>query len=199
MPIAIDVKDIETVPFEKTLCLDANVLYFLYFPGFRTLRRYANHDNLPPTSLIDQYTSWVGRSVENGCKLVTSFMTAYEFLTTIEHAVLERDYLVSGGQVFRGSIKKQQRLRSPNSRDEIYHYFRNLRKKIELIPHSNFQKVPERSIDLWFKTKADVRDACLVEHGKRFNVDMFVSDDVDFLEFEGITVCTANSNILGEC
>lgn len=193
----INIDDVNQIPSSKNICVDANVLHFLFFPDFRTLRRYApDSQGVPDDQKIQRYARWVKLAKEKKCNLVTSVITVGEFIRTAEHAVLYRDWLLSEPPRNERFNRVKKSLRSEESRSEVENYKNHLRKSVDFIPYRNFEKLSDSCFDLWKNSNCDFFDALMIQDAKQVGIDMLLTDDADFSDHQEISVFTGNRSLL---
>lgn len=81
--------------YPQRVVLDANVLYFVYYPNFAYL---AQAGGKPPHPYQrNHYPAWIKRAMQAKVQLCTSFVTVAEFVGLVEYGELETMWLFDPG------------------------------------------------------------------------------------------------------
>ncbi len=186
----------------KHAVVDANVLYFVFYPNFNQLFRVGGTQ---PRQLPN-YQGWWKRALQNGTKFFASSYVFGEFLNTVEHAELEADWLADPttpkGASFNSRECKQARYdnipRLPTIRSNALAVLASARKKVDLMPKfgTSESEIAQFASE-WSNSTGDFGEAVLVANCKMIpSYCHVVSDDADLVTFDGITLYTANQKAI---
>lgn len=184
-------------PLPKCAVIDANVLYFVFYPNFDQLRAAGGQQPYQAPN----YQRWWKRAAGSTTRFFASPQSFGEFLRTVEYAELEALWLTDSntpsGERFSPIKCKESRYanltRLSSIRSKALATLASARKTVELLPKlGTAEQEIERCATEWNNSTGDFGDAVLVANGKFVRYTDVVSDDVDLLTFDGITVHTAN-------
>ena len=192
----IDIRGLASGP--GTLFVDANVLYWVFYPNFGQL------GGSKPPQLHDYSRYWTAVAKANATK--TSKFAAVsiiisEFAKTVEFAELsikwQSDPVLSTTE-FNAKKSKEARFAFiadlKGIRSSVKTIIDSALKHIEISPQGltpEFQTVMPN----WVDSCGDVADAVMVATAKRAGCGI-LSDDMDIATFSGITLFTANPKVI---
>jgi hypothetical protein len=194
-----------TASFPRTVVADANVLYFIYY-DFASLA--AAGAAVPPHRQRQPYHKWWTQALNCQVTLCSTGSAFSEFVHLVERMELQSEWITdphrpeldpdNPGQPFSPKYVKNLRYhyrdRLPAIRANAETYLASARKTVELLPEiTKGVDTFNATIRAWCSSTADIRDAELVTEAKRAGVSHIVSDDADFVSFDGIRLYSANS------
>lgn len=195
----VDIRNVAMLP--KHVAVDANVLYFAHYPNFASLA--ASGGKSPFPYQLQEYPNWYSRAVKAGKQFFTSAEMIGEFIKLIEFVELEMLWLSDGTRTDAFTPLKVKEFRYekfsllPDIRRQVITILHSLRKTVNVIPAEH---PPERYVDaiceLWMKSVSDHNDSALVRSASRVGCSNILTDDLDHITFEGITVYTANKRAI---
>jgi predicted nucleic-acid-binding protein len=142
------------------------------------------------------------------CSTATAFA---EFVHLVERMELQCEWVTdpnqpeldpeNPGQPFSPKYVKNVRYhyrdRLAAIRANVETYLHSARRNVELLPAINSNVDPfTATVQTWRSSTADISDAVLVAEAKRAGVPNIVSDDADFVSFEGIHLYSANPAVI---
>ncbi len=186
-------------PVPKQTVLDANVLYFIYYPNFSQL---ASAGGKPPQHYqITHYPAWLTKGLKGSSRFYAAPVTFGEFLRVIEYAEIEAlwrtDPATPSGAEFSPRQCKMGRYsyvgRLGRIRQDAISFLLLARKTVDLLPEfRNAADELDKAVNEWNSSAGDFADATMVANAKYAMVPNILSDDIDLLTFDGITLYTAN-------
>lgn len=184
----------------QRVVVDANVLYFVFYPSFAQLRSAGGRT--PHGYQTGEYPRWWGRVERAKGDFLVSDVTLDELVQLVETAELETlfrtDPNVPAEMEF---IRKEARYRYGDrlsaTRQTGIGILQQVRKNITLLPAFRGQEDRlQRVFQAWQGSFADANDAVVVANAKYASTPHILTDDADFLTIEGITVYTANNRAI---
>jgi len=190
-------------PFPTHICVDANVLYFVFYQSFQQLGAVGGR--VPWQYQTRAYPAWISNALKKGTKLFTTPVVMGEFVQLTEYAELEAFWLsdptTPSGSKFSPLDRKDARYKYWSHLPTIRHHATTLiasaRKIVDLLPKLRSESDEmDQAMAQWGGSAGDFADALLVANGKLVRFLDILSDDADLLTFDGITVHTANRNAI---
>jgi hypothetical protein len=178
---------------------DANVLYFAY-ADFSDLQLAGGRG--PQLYQTRDYGAWFKRAFQNKTACFASAVTFGEFLRLVEYVDLEARWLTdparTAGELFSPQVAKRMRytltpfeLEAVRKRAELR--LAAARKSVDLLPRwEQVTAEMDAARAAWIGSAGDFGDAILVANARYVSIPHVLSDDIDLLSFDGITVHTAN-------
>jgi predicted nucleic acid-binding protein len=181
------------------IVLDANVLYFICYSRFTPLRLAGGR--MPHSYQTREYQRWRVLARRHGCHLFTSPVAMGEFIRRAEYAEWEAFWLnhpaTPPGSHFDPRQCKKVRydhathLRTVRGQAVTdLPFIRGIVTLLSAFPSAS-DALDQASAE-WQGSAGDFTDALLVANAKHAGIPHLLSDDVDLLTFDGITVYTAN-------
>ena len=192
--------------------MDANILYWIFYPNFRTLAAVGG--KRPAFYQTNTYPAYWKRAATAGCRFFTSNATIGEFAKVSEYAELEALWLLEPP-----SSRPHPDPTNPSARFDPrvckcarYHFdldIARIRSDIDVTMTSLLRSVsllglPTTAATLhnqvssaWLTSLGDFPDAALVSAAAAHGIANFLSDDADLATFPGIILYTANRYALG--
>jgi hypothetical protein len=187
-------------PLPPQVVVDANALYFTFYPGFHHLTRAGG--GAPRTYQTRHYPAWVNRCLRAGTFLYASPTTIGEFIRLCEYAELELRWLQTQPHPppspFSGQDCKAMRYSGTPAtlqahRQVVQTALRSLLAIIRLLPcWPAPQQEQADSFAEWLASAGDAADAAMVANAKMAGIPHILSDDRDLMTFAGVTLYTAN-------
>ncbi len=190
----------------RTVVADANVLYYVNY-DFRALASAGVE--LPLHYQTKFYPKWWTRAIGAGITLCSTATALAEFVHLVERMELQSLWVTdphrpeldphNPGQQFSPKYVKMLRShyhdRLPVIRTNVETVLRSAQKAVAILPGlgSDADRF-EATVREWMSSTADIGDATLVAEAKRAGLPHIISDDADFVSFDGITLYTANDN-----
>ncbi len=183
--------------FPSNVCLDANVLYFINYSGFETLRK--NGGPAPSKTQQYDYDYWYDAALKEGVRFYSSIESFIEFVGTVEHHELLIDCLLKK-LVDRTTLAnfdaKEYRYRETTDLSAIRSHIKSIidaaLKNFALLPMPNSSSQNSAQVELWMNSFADLPDAALAASGILGNIPYILSDDQDLATIPNIHLFTAN-------
>ena len=191
-----------TVP--ERLVLDTNVLHWVFYDNLEALE--AAHDGGRILSAHQRtYKPWLKPALpDQRVKLFTSLVSIMELVNTTEVAELQLRWMSDpqrrnvGWDERRG--KKQARRELFDELADMRHaaltYVKATRKVVEVLPMSDVSASFRRGCEVWRSSSTDLGDAMLVAAAQQLNLTALLTDDADLATVEGLTVYTANPQLI---
>jgi hypothetical protein len=190
----------------KSVVADANVLYFVYY-DFASLSGAGVA--LPSFRQRNFYSAWFARALSSGVTLCATYTTFAEYVHLVERMELNCHWVTdpnkpeldpaNPGQSFSPQYVKKLRYhyhdRLQVIRANVETYLKSVQKNVALLPAlrgDGFGAV----IQAWSSSSSDIGDAALVAEAKLAGIPRVISDDADFVSFDGIQLYTANSGVI---
>lgn len=168
----------------------------------RPSRRYVPSQGAPEDYQKRQYATAQKVALSTETRMVAPASTFGELLRTMEFAELEilrrTDHAREAvGQSFTSRDCKQARY---HYKEHLQGIRRNMavvlasvRKAVDLLPNIGTAAAAlDLSVSRWIETAGDFPDGSLVAHAAMAGVSHVLSDDIDLVTFDGITLYTAN-------
>jgi len=207
--IKADVVDIRlpSPAIPADLVVDANVLYWVFYPNFVGLR-LAGGQSPRQLSRYDRYWKLAANA---RARFHAASATVAEFVKTAEHAELEAVWLTDPSAPQPNNAQPVTRFDPRVCKFARYHYVSllatirdnvesmvaSLRKSVTLLPQlATSEAAHDQSIAEWKSSCGDLPDAMMVASGKSRTISAFLSDDSDIATFAGITLYTANGAVV---
>ncbi len=187
-------------PLPQKVVVDANVLYFVFYPSFAQLRSAGGRT--PHGYQTGEYPRWWGRVERAKGGFFVSEVTLEEFIQLIETAELETlfrtDPNVPADMEF---TRKEARYRYGDQlatvRQTGIGVLQQVRKNTSLLPaFRNQEDRLQRVVQAWQTSFMDPNDAIVVASAIYGSIPHIVTDDADFLTVEGTTIYTANNRAI---
>ena len=185
-----------TATIPPCAAVDANVLYFCNYPNFGQLQSAGG--NTPRSYQLSDYPKWWAKALTAKCNFATSIATFGEFLKLVEHAELETCWLTDplhAADLFsKKAARYEYAAHLTTIRQSALTAVASIEKSVSLFPSRGTQPSDDfRQInDEWKDTYGDYPDAVLVAQARSGGIKNVVTDDIDFLTFDGLIVHTAN-------
>ena len=193
----IDIRKL-AAPIPRCAAVDANVLYFCQYPNFGQLQIAGG--NTPKAYQLTVYPKWWANALKGKCNLATSIATLGEFLQLVEHAELETFWRTDPSRVGVDFSKKVARYgyaaHLATIRQSALTAVASIEKSVALFPKlavppsDDFSAINQE----WVGSYGDYPDAVLIAQARAGGIKAVVTDDIDFLTFDGLIVHTANNN-----
>jgi hypothetical protein len=187
-------------PPMKYAAVDANALYFAYYPNFRRLR-----DSGGPGATRDQtnvYPNWLGKLRRDNTPICTSTEAFGEFVKTMERSELMIEALLKLGEPVDPhnfdpkAYRYHERIDIAVVRSAVAAYAASARKLLTFLPNPNSDNLHTTTMYEWHSSLADVADSSLIASAKLAGVMHIIGDDQDMASFGGITFYTANRHAI---
>jgi predicted nucleic acid-binding protein len=183
-------------PIPRDAAVDANVLYFCNYPSFSQLQSAGGKS--PCWYQLSAYPKWWAKALTTKCNFATSIATLGEFIQLVEHAELETCWLTDPSRTGVLFSKKGARYddaaRLTTIRQSALTAVASIEKSVSIFPNRGAQPSDDfRSMnDEWMVSYGDYPDAVLIAQARAGGIKNVVTDDIDFLTFDGLIVHTAN-------
>ncbi|MDB5307839.1 MAG: hypothetical protein JWO38_2041 [Gemmataceae bacterium] len=204
--IRADVFDIRSgsAPLPDHLVVDANVLYWVFYPNFAALRAAGGLGPQPyQTSVYPRFWALAER---NGCDFFTVAATLGEFAKVSEFAELEARWLLDPAHPGPGAAppprfdpiickfcRYHYSSQLINIRQDIEALISGLRSSVALLHQFPSAEDEHRAAcAVWQPSSGDFPDSVLVGTSQDQGYTNFLSDDSDLATFAGLTLYTAN-------
>jgi hypothetical protein len=186
----------DTPKREDRVWVDTNVLYWQTYSR-ASLRTY---DKRPKYYQTSSYPSWMQRAIRSGSTLHFLALSFAELAHLVETA--EREIAEGAGQIPFGTKPKDFRHNYPSQRANVIAEITNCWQAVESLA----SELPggvladagliSSSLPLMSQCAVDGYDLFMVEALKAAGVTQVLSDDGDFCTVAGITLFTANRNVI---
>ncbi len=203
----VDIRKASPVPTD--LVVDANVLYWLFYPNFQSLT-FARGASATPFRLANYQSFWK-RAARAGARFCVVNATLGEFARTAEFAELEAIWLTDSPGPQPDPANPVAEFNPRLCKFARYHYAAQLRtvrnsidgmmgailKSVRLLPQ--FATADEQhvySVKDWLPSTGDFPDAVLAASAIKQGIAQILSDDMDLVSFNGITLYTANQKAI---
>lgn len=197
--------------FPRDLVVDANVLYWVFFPSFNQLQRAGG--NTPKPNQLNDYQKFWAKASTNKTAFVSNPVVLGEFAKLAEHAVIETKWLqdpakpkppfAEAGAQFNPGICKFARYHYgqtgdlPDIRNDVKIALDSVRKNVGLLPRfSTSADEHDKAVGEWGQSCSDYFDSLLVASAKMQRKTNLLSDDMDIATFDGVTLYTANRRLI---
>ena len=199
----IDVRS-NSVSLPDDLLVDANVLYWVFYPHFSSLNNAGG--NIPNPYQTQAYPSVWKRAANDGCSFLTTSNALFEFAKLVEFAELETHWLLDpdiqkplakSGHFPMKPCRYHYSTQLAVIRQDVEKWISGLLGAVALLhqfPTSNLEY--SASLAAWLPSVGDFPDASLVAAGVQQGFTNILSDDGDLATFSGISLYTANSKAL---
>lgn len=183
----IDIRgiDISSVSTDDVFALDTNTLLWTHYSK-------ASNPNLNkhPYQVIE-YPNFINKLIQNGNKLVTTFLNITELLGVVERNEYKIYRAVNNQNISKKDFRNLPSERS-NYKTEIDNMILEIKSsydnKIEIIDiDENLINSFQNNI---CNNSCDVFDFAIIEYLKKQNIVNYISDDKDFLSIDGISLYT---------
>jgi hypothetical protein len=203
----VDIRRECAVP--RRLVCDTNVLYWIFYPSFRSLASAGGI--VPGVYQTTEYARFFTVAHRSQTALCTSAANLGELAKLIEHADLEShcrtdcncpaDIAVRPGEYFAANQCKKARYhyagRLPTIRRGVEHVIASVRKAVSILPGlASTDDEHQSALSEWLLSYSDYVDALMIAQARRLNMVDILSDDGDFATVSGITLYTANRNVV---
>ncbi len=203
----IDIRS-TTETFPRTVVADANVLYFVYY-DFTSLSDAGV--GMPSSNQQQSYSKWWAQALNRHVTLCSTATTFAEFVQLVERVELQCYWVTdpnhpeldpnNPGQPFSPKYVKKLRYhysdRLSAIRTNVETYLQSARRNVELLPAASGNvDAFSATVQTWRSSTADIGDAALVAEAKRAGAPHIISDDADFVSFEGIHLYSANPAVV---
>lgn len=189
--------------FPQRAILDANILYFVYYPNFSALS--AAQGRTPLAYQLRVYPRWFKEAAQNGMQSFASVVTVGEFARAMEFAEWEAYCRTLPGSSMSANFGPIECKAARYDHHGRLLYIRNtsdtvvnvMRKSVGLLPKMrNEVDELQTATQAWIESAGDFADSIMVATAKFVGIREIVSDDVDLITFDGIQVYTANRNAI---
>ncbi len=183
--------------------IDANVCYFVAYSNFA--QQSAAGGRAPQAYQLRDYRTWQALALRSGCRFFAPVVTLGEFVRLIEYAELEALWLTDPatplGSRFSPSECKKARYDYSSYlgmiRKTVLSDLAQLRATVQpLLPFPTPADAIDQSNAAWQSSAGDYADALMVANACSAGIPHILSDDVDLLTFDGITLYTANTTAI---
>ncbi|MGL4553401.1 MAG: hypothetical protein ACRC33_19720 [Gemmataceae bacterium] len=204
----IDVRD-GSKPVPASYAIDANVLYFLFYPNFQAL--FQAGGGVPHASQLSAYQGWHFRAEAEGAIALAATITLGEYARLDEYAEWEAFWLYHPNRVQIDPLRPETRFSPRLCKACRYAYPSDL-SRIRRLTDAQLGRVlsvvqllpalPDAATTLrhsraeWGSSAGDFPDAELVATARNSGIGAILSDDVDLITFAGVTVYTANQRAI---
>jgi len=186
-----------TSPTPPTLVVDANVLYFVYYPNFQVLAQAGGQ--VPRGYQLRYYPAWLKRALTAKAQLLAAHQTIGELISLVEYAELETLWQtdpkrVPGEKFARKQARYDYEQQLTPTRASVVTIVQAVRKPAALLPRpQSGDREVDATIPVWKQSMTDWADAVFVAQAQFGSQTSVLSDDADLVTVNGITVYTANN------
>ncbi len=189
----------------QDIITDANVLYWVFYPNFTSLR-YPGGKQPFPNQIADYRRYWKkAAGAKSRFHVVTA--TLGEFAKVVEYADLEAIWLTDPASPQPDPANPVAQFNPRVCKFARYHYsgrlatvrngvetmIASVRKSVGLLPQfPTSEDVQNHSMSEWRPSCGDFPDAVMIASAKQQSKTDVLSDDMDIATFPGITLFTAN-------
>jgi predicted nucleic acid-binding protein len=195
----VDIQDRRNAPPQR-VALDANVLYFVFYPSFGQLKSVGAR--VPHGYQTGEYQKWFGRVKSAKGEFFVSDVTLWELIQLVETAELETLFRTDphappDAEFSRKDARYSYSGQLVTVRQTAIDVAQQILKNASLLPaFANQLDGLQRATQTWRSSFADACDAVLVANAKYASIPHILTDDADLATIDGMTVYTANKRLI---